>query len=65
MKKLTDSGQPEQISMFDAEFVAEQTKRAKLSEKHKKLNTAMESICKRYGKDAVVKASDLAKKEAK
>lgn len=63
--KLTDSGQPEQISMFDAEFVAEQTKRAKLSEKHKKLNTAMESICKRYGKDAVVKASDLAKKEAK
>lgn len=63
--KLSDAGQPQQISLFDEDFIKEQEKRVILAEKHKKVNQAVESICKRYGKDAVLKASDLTENKAK
>lgn len=60
--KLSDAGEPEQISLFDAEFAKEQKKRVQMSEKHRKLNKAMEEIRQRYGSDAVMKATELEKK---
>lgn len=49
--KLVDESEPEQLSIFDIEMPKE------LDEKHKKLNVAMEAIRKRYGEDAIKKAS--------
>lgn len=54
--KLVDVSEPEQLSIFDIELPKPP------DEKHKRLNAAMEEIQKRYGKDAVVKASRLPKK---
>lgn len=55
--KLVDVSEPEQLSIFDIELPKPP------DEKHKKLNAAMEEIQKRYGKDAVVKASRMTKKD--
>ena len=49
--KLVDESEPEQLSIFDIEMPKE------LDEKHKKLNAAIEAIRKRYGEDAIKKAS--------
>ena len=49
--KLVAESEPEQLSIFDMELPKEP------DEKHKKLNAAMESIRKRFGEDAVKKAS--------
>ena len=57
--KLTDAKAPEQISMFDLDFVKEQKQRAEKSEKHKKLRAAMDKINSRYGDGAIIKGSDL------
>ncbi len=55
--KLVDVSEPEQLSIFDIELPKPP------DEKHKKLNAAMEEIQKKYGKDAVVKASRMTKKD--
>lgn len=49
--KLVAESEPEQLSIFDMELPKEP------DEKHKKLNAAMEVIRKRFGEDAVKKAS--------
>lgn len=49
--KLTAESEPEQLSIFDIEIPKEP------DEKHKKLNAAMEEIRKRFGENAVKKAS--------
>ena len=56
--KLVDESEPEQLSIFDIEFPKEP------DEKHKKLNAAMDEIRKRFGENAVKKAS-LMKKPGK
>jgi DNA polymerase-4 len=55
--KLADESEPEQLSIFDIEFPKEP------DEKHKKLNAAMEEIRKRFGENAVKKASLMKKPE--
>ncbi len=49
--KLTAESEPEQLSIFDIELPKE------ADEKHKKLNAAMDEIRKRFGQDAVKRAS--------
>ena len=49
--KLVDASEPVQLSIFDIEMPKPP------DEKHRKLNMAMDEIRKKYGKDAVVKAS--------
>lgn len=49
--KLAAESEPEQLSIFDIEIPEEP------DEKHKKLNAAMEEIRKRFGENAVKKAS--------
>lgn len=49
--KLAAESEPEQLSIFDIEIPKEP------DEKHKKLNAAMEEIRKRFGENAVKKAS--------
>lgn len=49
--KLCAASEPEQLSLFDMEVPPEP------DEKHRKLNAAVEAIRKKYGKDAVMKAS--------
>ena len=48
--KLTEEGEPEQLSIFDIRFEADPKK-----EKKEKINTALEQIRKKYGKDIVTK----------
>ena len=55
--KLADESEPEQLSIFDIEFPKEP------DEKHKKLNAAMEEIRKRFGENAVKRASLMKKPE--
>ena len=55
--KLADESEPEQLSIFDIEFPKEP------DEKHKKLNAAMEEIRKRFGENAIKKASLMKKPE--
>lgn len=55
--KLIDESEPEQLTIFDVELPKEP------DEKHKKLNAAMDSIKKRYGNDAIMKASWMKKKK--
>lgn len=56
--KLVAASEPVQLSIFDIEMPKPP------DEKHKKLNKAMDEICAKYGKGAIVKAS-LMKKEKK
>lgn len=55
--KLKNASEPEQLTLFDMELPKPP------DEKHQKLNAAMESIRKRYGTDAVMKASLMKKKK--
>lgn len=55
--KLCAETEPEQLSIFDVEFPKEP------DEKHKKLNAAMDSIKKKYGNNAIMKASWMKKKK--
>lgn len=57
--KLVHESEPEQLSIFDMEMPKEP------DEKHKKLNAAMEAIRKRYGEDAIKKASRMKRPEKK
>lgn len=57
--KLVDAKEPEQISLFDVDFVKEQQKRVVMSEKHKKIEEAMAKIKGRYGEDAIVRGTML------
>ena len=57
--KLVDESEPEQLSIFDIEIPREQ------DEKHKKLNAAMDAIRKRYGEDAIKKASLMKRPDKK
>ena len=54
--KLVDESEPEQLSIFDIEPPKQP------DEKHQKLNAAMEKIRKRYGNNAIIKASLMKKK---
>lgn len=54
--KLVDASEPEQLSIFDIELPKPP------DEKHQKLNAAMDVVRKKYGKDAVMKASMMKKK---
>ncbi len=53
--KLVDAAQPEQLSIFDIEVPKP------VDEKHKRLNAAMMEIKKKFGEDAVIKASRMKK----
>lgn len=55
--KLSAESEPEQLTIFDVELPKEP------DEKHKKLNAAMDSIKKKYGNDAIMKASWMKKKK--
>ena len=55
--KLTEEGEPEQLSIFDIRFEADPKK-----EKKEKINTALEQIRKKYGKDIVTKGPNLDRK---
>lgn len=55
--KLVDAAEPEQLSIFDIELPKPP------DEKHQKLNAAMEEIRKKYGNNAVMKASLMRKKK--
>lgn len=55
--KLCAETEPEQLSIFEIEFPKEP------DEKHKKLNAAMDSIKKKYGNNAIMKASWMKKKK--
>ena len=55
--KLTDEGEPEQMTIFDLELPKEP------DEKHKKLKKALEELNSRYGDGAVIKASLMKKKK--
>ncbi len=54
--KLVDAAEPEQLSIFDIEPPKP------VDEKHQRLQDAMKKIKKKYGDDAVVKASRMKKK---
>lgn len=53
--KLVDAGEPEQMSIFDLE------PQKPVDEKQQRLNAAMNQIRKKYGDDAVMKASRMKK----
>jgi len=53
--KLVDAGEPEQMSIFDLE------PQKPMDEKRQRLNAAMNQIRKKYGDDAVMKASRMKK----
>lgn len=53
--KLAAESEPEQLTLFDIEFPKPP------DEKHQKLNAAMDAIRKRYGNDAIKKASLMKK----
>lgn len=53
--KLVDAGEPEQMSIFDLE------PQKPVDEKRQRLNAAMNQIRKKYGDDAVMKASRMKK----
>ena len=53
--KLVDAGEPEQMSIFDLE------PHKPVDEKRQRLNAAMNQIRKKYGDDAVMKASRMKK----
>lgn len=55
--KLCAETEPEQLTIFDVEFPKEP------DEKHKKLNAAMDTIKKKYGNNAIMKASWMKKKK--
>lgn len=55
--KLVDAAEPEQLSIFDIEFPEPP------DEKHQRLQKAMEELEKKYGKNAVIKASHLKRKK--
>ena len=57
--KLSAESEPEQMTLFDMELPQPP------DEKHQRLNTAMEAIRKRYGNDAVKKASLMKKTDGK
>ena len=61
--KLADAGEPEQLSIFDLEFPAEEPaglpETPGKKEKLQKLNRAMDAIRERYGENAVVRGSML------
>ncbi len=54
--KLVDAGEPEQMSIFDLE------PQKPVDEKRQRLNAAMNQIRKKYGDDAVMKASRMKKR---
>ena len=54
--KLVDAGEPEQMSIFDLE------PQKPVDEKQQRLNAAMNQIRKKYGDDAVMKASRMKKR---
>ncbi len=53
--KLVDAAEPEQLSIFDIVL------QKPVDEKHERLNAAMMKIKKKYGEDAVMKASRMKK----
>lgn len=55
--KLVDAAEPEQLSIFDIKFPEPP------DEKHQRLQKAMEELEKKYGKNAVIKASHLKRKK--
>ncbi|MCB6310280.1 DNA polymerase IV [Mediterraneibacter glycyrrhizinilyticus] len=57
--KLSAESEPEQMTLFDMELPQPP------DEKHQRLNAAMEAIWKRYGNDAVKKASLMKKTDGK
>lgn len=57
--KLSAESEPEQMTLFDMELPQPP------DEKHQRLNAAMEAIRKRYGNDAVKKASLMKKTDGK
>lgn len=67
--KLVDMNEPVQMSLLDYDFTSSQVSSAKANlntvshsdEKNKKLDTALDSIRKRYGSSAVVRGSMLKK----
>ena len=66
--KLSQEGEPQQLSLFDMNFhssdnISEEVKSFENSQKHEKLDQALDEIRKKFGKDAVVRASFLKKPE--
>ena len=66
--KLSQEGEPQQLSLFDLNFhssdnISEEVKSFENSQKHEKLDQALDVIRKKFGKDAVVRASFLKKPE--
>ena len=66
--KLSQEGEPQQLSLFDLNFhssdnISEEVKSFENSQKHEKLDQALDEIRKKFGKDAVVRASFLKKPE--
>ena len=66
--KLSQEGEPQQLSLFDLNFhssenISEEVKSFGNSQKHEKLDQALDEIRKKFGKDAVVRASFLKKPE--
>lgn len=66
--KLSQEGEPQQLSLFDLNFhssdnISKEVKSFENSQKHEKLDQALDEIRKKFGKDAVVRASFLKKPE--
>lgn len=67
--KLSQEGEPQQLSLFDLNFhssdnISEEVKSFENSQKHEKLDQALDEIRKKFGKDAVVRGQ-LFKKAGK
>lgn len=68
--KLTEAGEPEQMSIFDLPLTPDKQDRADIpkqgkAEKQQKLNKALDEIRSKYGKDAVVRGTMLQMEEEK
>lgn len=64
LPSLSQEGEPQQLSLFDLNFhssdnISEEVKSFENSQKHEKLDQALDEIRKKFGKDAVVRASFL------
>lgn len=61
--KLSEEGEPEQLTIFDIQYEEKQKKNISQNKKHEELDKALDKIRKKYGNEAVIRGGLYGNKE--
>ena len=61
--KLSEEGEPEQLTIFDIQYEQKQKKKISHNKKHEELDKALDKIRKKYGNEAVIRGGLYGTKE--